>query len=103
MYKLGSAENKQMRQSYQINSINNELIPQDYQRSPQMFFSPQQPIFSSPVTPKVLHSPTSRGVYLSPPQNPSNPSNPMTPTTHGPQSPGIHHTQKTHIKQVKHH
>lgn len=72
-----------MRQSYQMNSVNNELIPQDFPRTPNMFFSPNAQMCSSPVTPKVIHSPTSKGMYLSPPTTASSP--------YQAHSPGVHH------------
>ena len=58
-----------MRQSYQLNSIQNELVPQDYQLPPPN-------LFSIPTTPtsKYLHSPSSQNVYKSP----------MTPKVHSP-------------------
>lgn len=58
-HKLGTMENRQMRQSYQINSWDNELVPQDYPRSP------CTPFYSSPITPKVMYSPA-QGVPFSP-------------------------------------
>ena len=80
VYKLGTLENKQMRQSYQMNSLNNELVPQDYARTPNIFYSPNPAVCSSPITPKVMHSPVSKG-YLSPP---------ATQQSYGQSSPGVH-------------
>lgn len=79
MHKLGTLENKQMRQSYQMNSLNNELIPQDYPRTANIFYSPNAPICSSPVTPKILHSPVAKGTYMSPPMTQNSPYQPQSP------------------------
>ena len=81
IYKLGTLENKQMRQSYQMNSFNNELIPQDYPRTPNIFYSPKPAVCSSPISPKIMHSPRAKGGYLSPP---------ITQQNQGPNSPGVH-------------
>lgn len=74
-----------MRQSYQLNSAHHELLPQDYpsSRTPQAFYSPKAPMMSSPVTPKVMHSPVARSAYMGPlsPRSPQSPhsSNPLSP------------------------
>ena len=76
VHQLGSNENRKMRQSYQVNSFNHDLLPQDQPRTPQ----PMTPnyIFSSPTSPKIMHSPNSHNnpqyVMMSPKATPSSPS-----------------------------
>ena len=65
-----------------MNSYNNELIPQDYPRNSNVFYSPNAPICSSPVTPKILHSPVAKAMYVSPPMAPSSPYQPQSPVHH---------------------
>lgn len=86
-----------MRQSYQQNSYHHELLPQDYARTPNNYYSPKVQLISSPVTPKAMHSPVARSGYLSPHQ-PSPSIHPVSPLqqykhSHAPSqqaSPRIH-------------
>jgi len=100
IHKIGSVENRQMRQSYQLNSAYHELLPQDYPR-PQGFYSPKAPMMSSPVTPKVMHSPVAR-TYLSPHQQ-SPISNPMSPinTYKESNSQGVSHRASPRINKAE--
>lgn len=82
IHKLGSAENKKMRQQYQINSFGNELITHDY------IVTPQTPnyLYSAPMSPKPpeMYSPNIHVNYVM--QNPQSPVTPRSPRTFGYQS-----------------
>lgn len=71
VHKLGSAENKQMRHKYQINSWDNELVPQDHNKMPNYtpLLSPMTPnLLLSPMTPNPLLSPMTPNYMQSPKQ-----------------------------------
>lgn len=82
IHRLGTTENRKMRQHYQQNSYGNELIPQDYALSPP---TPNY-LYSTPVSPKPqeVQSKHIHVNYMSP--TPQSPMTPRTPRQFGYQS-----------------